>query len=116
MTIDKKSIFVIAVYLVVWSISAYTGRNLSPGDEMGYVIFHFWILIPLVTGAASFFVGKSINNSNKYKLLICILFAAFTGVMFMLLPLIVFSQIGLVELFIGFLISIILLMIGHNEK
>jgi|GEM_PF-1855123 Predicted integral membrane protein len=106
----KKHTFNIAVlsaFITVAVISLVSGLFfLKPGEEMGYVVFYFYLVMPVTAFICSLILGL---RATKLKYLSPLIFGAFG----LIIPAIVFRNFDLFALGFGFYPSLFGLMIGH---
>ena len=108
-------------YFFILFLAWYDFYNLSIGNEIGYTLLYFYILLPIITLIASIYVGKDQNLSNLKWLMIIFFSVMYMSPLFVLL---IKGEYSLFELFNsyydmmfnGLIVSIIGMVIGTVIK
>ena len=108
----KISIISYGVSALIFLAIGLWGIFLPEGDEMGYVLLNFYIIMPLTTLIASIIISMK-------KGYLFWLYPVFVGLLSIIIPFVVFSTFDEVDLFFAFfpaLIGLIIGLIGNKIK
>ena len=108
----KISIICYGVSALIFLAIGLWGVFLPAGDEMGYVLIGFYIIMPLTALIASLII--SIKKGYMYWF-----YPVFVGLLSIIIPFVVFSTFDEIDLFFSFfpaLIGLIIGLIGNKIK
>lgn len=107
------------ISMICWVVSALVffaiylfGNSLHPGDEMGYCVLDFYIIMPLTTLAASLIIGIK-------KGFLFWLYPVIAGLAGLLIPFAIFKTFNVIAIFFALLPALIGLSVGlliHTGK
>lgn len=66
-------IIIILAYLFILFLAWFDFYNLKPGDEIGFTLLYFYILLPIITVIISIYIGKN-KKLNSIKWIFVIVF------------------------------------------
>ncbi len=111
-----KAVILLA-YILILSLSWYDFYNLKSGDEIGFTLFYFYFLLPIITLVVAIYIGKD-TIKDLYKILLIILLSfLYMSPLFIFVIKGEFSILNLLGsyydlMFNGLIISLIGLIIG----
>jgi hypothetical protein len=109
----RISIICYGVSALIFFVIGLEGVFLSPGDEMGYCVFNFYIVMPLTT----IIVSCIISMKKGYLFWF---YPIFVGILGIIIPFLVFSTFDRIDLYFAFFPALIGLIIGliirHKTK
>ncbi len=100
------NIILFTVFITAAVMSLISGLLLKPGDEMGYTIFYFYLLLPFTSFVCTLLLGL---RATKLKYLAPILF----GGLGLIIPTIIYHYFDTFALNFSFYPSLFGLIIGH---
>ena len=103
------SIICYGVSALIFSAIGLIGVFLTPGGELGYVVFMFYLVMPATTLITSIIV----SIEKGYLFWFYPLFVGFGG---LLIPFVVFHSLNLFALFFAGIPALIGLLIGMNKR
>ena len=112
---DKKRLEKLAYITsaVVFIAVGVWGQLLSPGDEIGYVVFGLSVLLPVVSFIMSFLLAK-VGSTTKY------VYPVVFGILGIIIPYIVFNNLDLIAVVYSLVPSLLGLglgrLIGNRSK
>ncbi|MCB2291759.1 hypothetical protein LGK97_18775 [Clostridium sp. CS001] len=101
----KNSIICYSVSALIFLAIGLMGIYLSPGDEMGYVMLNFYIIMPLTSLISSFIL--SIKKDYLFWS-----YPIFVGILGIIVPFTVFRTFATMDLFFALFPAVIGLIIG----
>ncbi|MGH4125531.1 MAG: hypothetical protein ACREV6_21675 [Clostridium sp.] len=99
------SIICYGVSALIFFVIYLEGVFLSAGDEMGYCIFNFYIVMPLTTLISSYIISMKKGYLFWF-------YPVFVGLLGIIIPIVIFSTFDGIELFFAFFPALIGLIIG----
>ncbi|MCB2299555.1 hypothetical protein [Clostridium tagluense] len=101
----KISIICYGVSSLIFLVIGIQGVFLSAGDEMGYCVLCFYIVMPLTTLIASFIISMKKGYLFWF-------YPAFVGLLEIIISFVVFSTFGGIDLSFAFFPALIGLIVG----
>ncbi|MBW9159650.1 hypothetical protein [Clostridium tagluense] len=99
------SIICYGVSSLIFLVIGLEGVFLSAGDEMGYCVLYFYIVMPLTTLIASFIISMKKGYLFWF-------YPAFVSLLEIIISFVVFSTFGGIDLFFAFFPALIGLIVG----
>ena len=65
--------FILIAYIFILCLAWYDFWNIKSGDEIGFTLLYFYILLPVITLIVTIYIGKD-NIKNIFKILLILLF------------------------------------------
>ena len=93
------------IFLAIYTFGVF----LSPGDEIGYVLLNFYIVMPITT----LIVSIIISNKKGYLFWF---YPVFVGLLGIIIPSVVFNTFEMLSLLFAFIPALIGLIIGTNIR
>ena len=111
---NKQGLITFSISLIVFAGIAIAGLFfLKPGNEMGYMLLNYYILMPLLTFVSTLFLAYK-NNDSKW------IYVFFFGLLGMILPSIVLkASWDWISLFFALVPSLLGLILGsvfYNKR
>lgn len=101
----KISITCYGVSALIFLVVGVRGIFLSAGNEMGYSVLNFYIIMPLTTLIASLFISMKKGYLFWF-------YPVFVGILGIIIPFVVFSTFDWIHLFFALIPALIGLIIG----
>lgn len=91
--------------ILIFCVIGLTGMFLSAGDEIGYCVLNFYIIMPLITLIVSLIISMKIAYMFWF-------YHVFVGILGIIIPFVLFRTFDEIALFFGFIPALIGLIIG----